>query len=70
MSQQERTLESVMKRLCGGFLDRKAMKEEQDWPSCPPEIMEAWRERLEREHPDDPDHVRMVLNQVEVYWDF
>ena len=70
MSTPGQTVESVMNRLCGEFLSRKAMKEEQGWPPCPPEIMESWRVRLEREYPDEPDKVRMFLNQVEVYWDF
>ena len=70
MADSHQTIEAAMKRNAGGYLSRCAMKEEQERPPCPPEIMEAWRVRLEEERPDDPEYVRMVLRQVEVYWDF
>ncbi|MAB82033.1 MAG: hypothetical protein CMJ24_01180 [Phycisphaerae bacterium] len=70
MSGSGETIENAMQRNAGGYTSRRAMKEAEGWPPCPPEIMEAWRVRLEEERPDDPEYVQMVLNQVEVYWDF
>ena len=70
MADSHQTIEAAMKRNAGGYMSRRAMKEEQGWPPCPPEIIEAWRVRLEEERPDAPEYVRMVLRQVEVYWDF
>ena len=70
MTASHHTLEAAMKRNAGGYMSRRAMKEEQGSPPCPPEILEAWRVELEKSHPDDPEYVRMYLSQVEVYWDF